>query len=101
MKKLPSGLDWPLGNEQVVDRKCQLHKLPFLVGDCFSYGFGVRKCEKTVLKWYRLAASHGDACAQFRHGDYYEQGKGIEGDWKDIAVKSKDKLSSMHLLHHQ
>ncbi len=71
MKKLPSGIDWPVGNEKVVDRKCQLHKLPFLVGgiggtssrkvfvtiqtkpNVTAIETGVEKNYAVAVKWFR------------------------------------------------
>ncbi len=53
--------------------------------ECMSHGLGVRKCEKTAVQWYRLAAEQGDAEAQFCLGNCYQYGQGIEQN--DEVVK--------------
>ena len=46
------------------------------------------ECLKIIRrqKWYKLSAEHGDAVAQFNLGGMYENGFGVQQDYKQ-AVK--------------
>jgi len=52
----------------------------------YSDGQGVPQDYKEAVKWYRLAAEHGLAQAQYNFGLAYQKGQGVPQDYKE-AVK--------------
>ena len=52
----------------------------YLLGDRHRYGRGVPQDCVEAVKWYRLAAEQGDACAQYRLGSMYDYGDGVAED---------------------
>ena len=45
---------------------------------CYKEGSGVERDTAKAVKWYKRAADHGDADAQFRLGWCFEHGAGVE-----------------------
>jgi TPR repeat protein len=56
------------------------------LGWMYFAGQGVPQDYDTAVKWYTLAAEHGDATAQYNLGLMYRKGKGVPQDYK-TAVK--------------
>jgi uncharacterized protein len=52
----------------------------------YGKGQGVRQDYADALKWFHLAADHGDVDAQFNIGGMYEHGQGVPQDYAE-AVK--------------
>ncbi len=57
-----------------------------LYGLCFYYGSGVKKNEKTAVKWFTKAAEQGNAEGQFSLGQCFYYGEGVKED-KKTAVE--------------
>lgn len=55
----------------------------FVLGRCYSYGFGIEQNYEEAVKWYRKAAEKGDARAQNNLGRCYSQGKGVKQDFEE------------------
>jgi hypothetical protein len=56
------------------------------LGDAYANGKGLEKDWVKAAKWYRKAASQGEANSQFALGFIYEKGKGVK---KDVAEAAK------------
>ncbi len=59
--------------------------LQYLVALCFDYGLGVRKCVKTAVNWYLLAAEQGNKYAQYNLGHCYYTGEGVEQNYGETV----------------
>ena len=55
------------------------------LGGIFGEGRGVPQDYVEAIKWYRLAAEHGDAGAQLRLGSMYANGQGVPQDYAEAA----------------
>jgi TPR repeat protein len=51
----------------------------------YSWGEGVPQDYDEAVKWYRKAAVHGDATAQYNLGVFYDQGKGVSQDYAEAV----------------
>lgn len=51
----------------------------------YSWGEGVPQDYDEAVKWYRKAAVHGDATAQYNLGFFYDQGKGVSQDYAEAV----------------
>ncbi|WP_400146315.1 tetratricopeptide repeat protein [Candidatus Methanarcanum hacksteinii] len=56
------------------------------LGRIYESGYGVKTSHEEAVKWYRLAANQGHACAQYRLGTMYEYGRGVEQSYEE-AIK--------------
>ncbi len=63
--------------EQMVNHT-QNQVLQYLMGMCYFFGLGVKKCEKRAVEWYQLAADQGDVVAQTTFGVCCKKGSGVE-----------------------
>jgi len=48
-----------------------------MMGTQYRFGQGVLQDYTEALKWFRLAAEHGDAFAQWSTGRFYHRGIGV------------------------
>lgn len=55
----------------------------FVLGRCYSYGFGIEQNYEEAVKWYRKAAEQGHAIAQNNLGGCYLQGHGVKQDFEE------------------
>jgi hypothetical protein len=66
----------------------------------YENGQGVVRDYATAASWYRSAANHGNATAQYALGILYFKGEGVSKDlvaahmWFDLAAAHGDKLQS-------
>ena len=62
----------------------------------YANGQGVPQDHSEAAKWYRLAADHGDASAQFNLGVMYANGQGVPQDhvlahmWFNLSAAQGD-----------
>jgi TPR repeat protein len=47
----------------------------------YENGRGVKQDYREAVQWYRKAADHGDAAAQFNLGTLYANGRGVAVDY--------------------
>lgn len=73
------------------------------LGFCYQYGKGVAKDFAEAVKWYQLAADHGEAGAQTNLGHCYKMGEGVAKDlvvavkWYQLAADHRYARAQFHL----
>ena len=69
------------------------------LGEMYAKGQGVEQNLELAAKWYRSAAEHGVATAQYKLGIMYRDGQGVPQDmeyayaWLSVANKQGNKLA--------
>ncbi len=63
-----------------------------LLGEVYSYGYGVRQSFKEGEKWYRMAAEHGDTVSQYSLGNFFQYGRAVREDL-DEAMRWYEKAA--------
>ena len=55
----------------------------YMLGICYFNGEGVEQNYDKAVEWYTKSAEQGDCWAQYRLGEYYEQGQNLSKatDW--------------------
>jgi hypothetical protein len=65
------------------------------LGVIHQHGDGVTRNYPEALRWYRLAAGHGDKVSQFQIGLMYQNGEGVEAN-----AEEAHRWFTAHLQHH-